>query len=364
MTKLATSENAGIAFAVTLGAGLSTGIGAAIVFSPTLVKLASRKVLASGLAFSAGVMTYVSFVEIYPNGLKNFSEIEGFDEGHAYSYGTAGFFVGIIALFLIDGFIHLFLGHNHHHEHDELSKGGEDDVSVPPCVCVTDVSPSEVDDWQRNAQQEIDENANQTGTSPGDEESSNDDVKDDTGIENPPSQDVVDAIATQKEEKKQLQIQNEKRKLNHMGLTTALAIALHNFPEGLATFVATLADPRVGLLLGIAIAIHNIPEGLCVALPIYYSTGSRMKGFLWGLGSGLAEPLAALLGWLILAPYMTNTVYAILDVLIAGLMVAISTKELLPTAHRYDPKDTVVTYSYIAGMMVMGLSLICFELTA
>merc|ERR1712085_109760 len=153
----------------------------------------------------------------------------------------------------------------------------------------------------------------------------------------------------QKEEKKQLQIQNEKRKLNHMGL---------------ATFVATLADPRVGLLLGIAIAIHNIPEGLCVALPIYYSTGSRLKGFLWGFGSGLAEPLAALLGWLILAPYMTNTVYAILDVLIAGLMVAISTKELLPTAHRYDPKDTVVTYSYIAGMMVMALSLICFELTA
>ena len=100
MTKLATSENAGIAFAVTLGAGLCTGIGAAIVFSPTLVKLASRKVLASGLAFSAGVMTYVSFVEIYPNGLKNFSEIEGFDKGHAYSYGTAGFFVGIIALFV------------------------------------------------------------------------------------------------------------------------------------------------------------------------------------------------------------------------------------------------------------------------
>ena len=242
-----------------------------------------------------------------------------------------------------------------------------EEASVSPCVCVHDVSPSEIDDWQRNAQEEIDQLQNQTSTSPGDEDFSDDSaIEDGKGKDNDngiggadadAEQDVVEII----EDKK---VQVEKRKLNHMGLTTALAIALHNFPEGLATFVATLADPRVGILLGIAIAIHNVPEGLCVALPIYYSTGSRMKGFLWGLGSGLAEPLAALLGWLVLAPFMTTTVYAILDVLIAGLMVAISVKELLPTAHRYDPKDSVVTFSYIAGMMIMGLSLILFNLTA
>ena len=94
------SGNAGIAFAVTSGAGLSTGIGAAVVFFPSLVKLASRKVLASGLAFSAGVMTYVSFAEIFPNGLKNFAEVQGLNEGEAYSYGTVGFFIGIITLFV------------------------------------------------------------------------------------------------------------------------------------------------------------------------------------------------------------------------------------------------------------------------
>jgi len=363
MTKL--SGNTGIAFAVTCGAGLSTGIGAAIVFFPSLVKLASRKVLASGLAFSAGVMTYVSFLEILPNGLKNFEEVPGLDGGKAYSYGTVGFFVGVIALFLIDGFIHICLGHNHHHDHEQSCKVDEDDVSVPPHVCVHDVSASEIDGWQRNAQQEIDQNLNQTSTSPGDEDFSENDGKDDIdtdGIEAPPA--ACGTRCNIMEEKKQFHEKHDKQKLNHMGLTTALAIALHNFPEGLATFVATLADPRVGLLLGIAIAIHNVPEGLCVALPIYYSTGSRLKGFLWGFGSGLAEPFAALLGWLVLAPYMTSTVYAILDVLIAGLMVAISTKELLPTAHRYDPKDSVATYSYIAGMMVMGLSLIFFNLTA
>jgi len=218
-----------------------------------------------------------------------------------------------------------------------------------------------------------DQNQNRTTTSPGDDLSENVAIQSNDGdnaeVENPPvEQDVSGGAAkakeSAKEEKKQFESQQERRKLNHMGMTTALAVALHNFPEGIATFIATLSDPRVGVLLAIAIGIHNVPEGLCVALPIYYSTGSRWKGFLWGLGSGLAEPLAALLGWLILAPYMTETVYAILDVLIAGLMVAISTKELLPTAHRYDPKDTVVTYSYIAGMMIMALSLVIFELTA
>lgn len=297
------------------------------------------------------------------------------NEGEAYSYGTAGFFVGIIILFIIDGIIHLFLGHHHHHDHEEMSLGklGEkvdEEASVPPCVCVNDVAPSEIDDWQRNAQDEIDQLQNQTSTSPGDDDfSDNSAIEDGKGdnannnVEegNSTKEKVVDTTALEIIEDKKVQI--EKRKLNHMGLTTALAIALHNFPEGLATFVATLTDPRVGILLGIAIAIHNVPEGLCVALPIYYSTGSRMKGFLWGLGSGLAEPLAALLGWLVLAPFMTTTVYAILDVLIAGLMVAISVKELLPTAHRYDPKDSVVTFSYIAGMMIMGLSLIFFNLT-
>ena len=267
---------------------------------------------------------------------------------------------------MIDAFIHACLGQHHHHDHDELSKVGEEiEEDVSPAVCVHDISPSQVDDWQRNAQEEIDQQQNQTLTTPGDEDSIETGKGDDNiGIDGTEQEVVETSVLESTKEEKHFEMPADKRKLNHMGLTTALAIALHNFPEGLATFVATLADPRVGILLGIAIAIHNVPEGLCVALPIYYSTGSRMRGFLWGLGSGLAEPLAALLGWLVLAPYMTSTVYAILDVLIAGLMVAISVKELLPTAHRYDPKDSVVTYSFIAGMMIMGLSLIFFNLTA
>ena len=153
---------------------------------------------------------------------------------------------------------------------------------------------------------------------------------------------------------------NDEAKLMRMSINTAIAIGLHNFPEGLATFVATLNDPKVGAVLAVAIAIHNIPEGLCVAMPIYYATGQRWKAFGWAVLSGASEPLAALLGWAVLANSFTDTMYAVLFGLVAGMMVIISVRELLPTAHRYDPEDAVVTYAFIAGMCVMALSLVLF----
>lgn len=149
--------------------------------------------------------------------------------------------------------------------------------------------------------------------------------------------------------------------LMRMSINTALAIALHNLPEGLATFVATLDDPAVGAVLAIAIAIHNIPEGLCVAMPIYYATGNRWKAFMWALFSGIAEPIAALLGWAVLANSFSDRLYGILFGVVSGMMVIISARELLPTAHRYDPEDTVVTYCFMFGMAVMAISLVLFK---
>ncbi|KAL7572406.1 hypothetical protein ACA910_006586 [Epithemia clementina (nom. ined.)] len=150
------------------------------------------------------------------------------------------------------------------------------------------------------------------------------------------------------------------RKLMAMSLNTALAIGLHNFPEGLATFVAALNDPKVGAVLAVAIAIHNIPEGLCVAMPVYYATGNKWKAFGWATLSGVAEPVAGLFGWIILAQSFSYQLYAVLFGMVAGMMVIISVRELLPTAHRYDPEDSVVTYSFIAGMGIMALSLMLF----
>lgn len=155
----------------------------------------------------------------------------------------------------------------------------------------------------------------------------------------------------------------QKKDLIKTGLSTAIAIGLHNFPEGLATFITALDDPGLGAVLAIAIGLHNIPEGLCVALPIYYATDNRWKAFMWGCFAGLTEPVAAILGWLVLANAMTDTVYAILFGFVGGIMIMISLKELIPTAHRFDPEDTVVTYSILTGMGVMAFSLVLFKLT-
>lgn len=124
--------------------------------------------------------------------------------------------------------------------------------------------------------------------------------------------------------------------------------------------MAVLEDPSVGASVAIAIGIHNIPEGVCVAMPIYYATGSRVKAFLWATLSGMTELAGAFLGWLVLSEVMTPKVYAVLFGLVAGMMVYISVKELIPTAHRYDPDDQVTTKGVVIGMVVMAISLILF----
>merc|ERR1711957_1077954 len=129
------------------------------------------------------------------------------------------------------------------------------------------------------------------------------------------------------------------KRLATMGAMTALAIAIHNFPEGLATFLATVADTEVGLSLGVAIAVHNIPEGICVAMPIYYATGNKWKAFGWSLLSGVTEPIGGIVG---------------------GMMVFIVLHELLPAAHRYMDNPAKTTAWLIAGMVIMSLSLVLF----
>ena len=148
----------------------------------------------------------------------------------------------------------------------------------------------------------------------------------------------------------------------HMSCKTAFAVALHNFPEGLATFVATLGDPKVGVILAIGIAIHNIPEGLAVSLPLYYATGNRTKAFIIGSLSGFTEVIAAFLGWAVLANAFSPTLYAVVFGVVSGMMVLISIRELLPTAHRYDPGDKYVTISFTCGMVLMALSLALMSL--
>jgi len=378
------SDNVGIAFAAVIAAGASTAVGAAVVFFPKLVKLASRRVLAGSLGFAAGVMTYVSFVEIFQKSVAAFEahalEDDKYSEDAAasrgYIFGTLSFFGGVIIMigngYLVDM---LSEGNSHGHPHvgnesdrHDPKAHGEDgnEQSVLPCLGCVEDPVTELDSWQANAAKEVEGMENQTAvesktstlndqqkqgqTKDSDMESS---FSDDEGGDKLKPEIKVDTTSFIAAEEAA-----EKQKLQNMGLQTAIAIALHNFPEGLATFVAVLDEPKVGVILAIAIGIHNIPEGLCVSLPVYYATGNRWKAFWWGALSGITEPIGAFFGWLIFATSFNEMVYGLMFGLVGGMMVMISFRELLPTANRFDPKDTVVSYSAVTGMLVMAISLV------
>jgi ZIP family zinc transporter len=150
---------------------------------------------------------------------------------------------------------------------------------------------------------------------------------------------------------------NRDRKLLRMGVFTALAIGIHNFPEGLATFTSALLDPKLGISIAVAIAIHNIPEGIAVSVPVYFATRSRKKAFSYSFLSGLAEPAGALIGYLLLMRFMNGAVFGMLFAAVAGIMVFISLDELLPSAQKYGEHHLSI-YGLIAGMAVMAVSLL------
>ncbi|GMH78484.1 hypothetical protein TrLO_g3753 [Triparma laevis f. longispina] len=304
---------------------------------------------------SAGVMMYVSFVEILVKSKDAFVE-DGTEEGEATLFSTLCFFGGVAFMGVLDVLVHKLEEQATKDRPQEFkarssSYGAEEvhDHSHGGCTA----SNKEVDEWQKKADDEISEREGKLVRRSGGNKFEMLEKKSevvDTEKALPSSAGVNDVLEDTKGDKK----------LIHMGLATALSIAIHNFPEGLATYVGAVLDPAVGATMAIAIAVHNVPEGLCVSIPIYYATGNRMKAFTWGLLSGITEPIGAIAGYLVLMNAMSQVAYGVLFGLVAGMMVRISVKELMPTAYRYDPADTVVTNSFIAGMGVMALSLVLF----
>jgi zinc transporter, ZIP family len=281
------SQEVLIAFGLTLFAGLATGIGSALAF---FTRTTNTRFLAVALGFSAGVMIYVSMVEILFKARESLVAELGISGG---SWTTlVSFFGGIAIIAVIDRMVPSMA--NPHEVRMVEDVDGKDDSK-----------PDKSD-------------GNQTG---------------DNG-EN-----------------------HKKNKLRRMGMFTALAIAIHNFPEGLATFIAALTDLSIGIPIAVAIAIHNIPEGIAISVPIYYATGSRKKAFTLSFLSGLAEPVGALIGWLVLMPYLNESMFGIIFAGVAGIMVFISLDELLPAAREYGEHHLSI-YGLIAGMAVMGVSLV------
>lgn len=256
-----------IAFSITLFAGLSTGIGSLIAF---FAKTTNTKLLSFSLGLSAGVMIYISFVEMLPD---SFGFLEH-EYGKAGSwYVIAAFFGGILISLIIDKL-------------------------VPEAE-----NPHEV-----------------------------------RFVES-----MNDAV--------------DKSKLHRMGIITAAAIAIHNFPEGIATFVAAYSDIELGIPVAAAIAIHNIPEGIAVAVPIYFATGSKRKAMKYSFLSGLSEPVGALLAFLIIMPFLNDVILGLIFAVISGIMVFISFDELLPSAQKYG-NHHIPTYGVLLGMAIMAVSLL------
>jgi len=150
---------------------------------------------------------------------------------------------------------------------------------------------------------------------------------------------------------------HDERKLMRAGVLTAVAIGIHNVPEGLATFASALSDVRLGVLIAVAIAIHNIPEGIAVSVPIFYATSSRNKAFFYSFLSGVSEPVGAVLGFLVLSSFLTPAILAGTLAFAAGIMIYISLDELLPTAHRYGHGHFVIS-GVVLGMLIMAVSLL------
>lgn len=260
------------AFGLTVFAGLSTGIGSALAF---FTKKTNTKFLSVSLGFSAGVMIYVSMIEIFFKAKNSLTAELGVKVGSWLTVGA--FFGGMLLIALIDKFIPS--GENPHEIHriEDIHEQGT----------------------QANA------------------------------------------------------------KLLRMGVFTALAVGIHNFPEGLATFISALQQPSIAIPIAFAIAIHNIPEGIAVSVPVYYATGNRKKAFFYSFLSGISEPIGALIGYLILMPFINDILFGIIFAGVAGIMVFISLDELLPSAQEYGEHHLSI-YGLVSGMAVMAVSLLLF----
>ncbi len=265
-------QNILLALGLTLIAGMSTGIGALLAF---FTRATNTKVIATALGLSAGVMVYISFMELLPEAMTTIDTLEHGKMGKIYVLAT--FFGGMALAALIDFFIPE--DENPHEYHDTSDLHGNKSTA-------------------------------QQGS-----------------------------------------------RLKRTGFMLALAIGIHNFPEGIATFVSALEGIEVALPIVIAIAIHNIPEGIAVSVPIYHTTGNRRKALTYTFLTGLAEPIGALFGFMFLIPFWTPVVSSLLLSAVAGIMVFISFDELLPSAEGFGHHHYSIG-GVIGGMVIMAISLV------
>lgn len=257
-----------VPFLLTLFAGLATGIGSCIAL---FAKRTNTKFLSISLGFSAGVMIYISFVELFSEARLSLNGYYGKNYGEFIS--IISLFFGMFLIAIIDKFIP---------ERDNPHE------------------PKDINDYSKKS-----------------------------------------------------------NSLYKMGVLSAIAISIHNFPEGIVTFISTLENYKLGIPIAFAIALHNIPEGIAVSIPIYYSTGSKKKAFYYSFLSGISEPIGGIVGYFLFKPFINQLTLGIIFASIAGIMIFISLDELLPTAEKYGEHHLSV-YGLISGMVTISISLLFF----
>jgi ZIP family zinc transporter len=269
-------------FGLTILVGLTMGLGSIFSF---FISAKHKRLMAIALSFSAGIMIYVAFMEMLPEGIHHIEEILG--EGHSW-VALIWFFAGMFLTAVVEGVVHSFAGevhsHGHNHKHEHVHNHHHHDHH-------------------------------------------------DHDKQNP--------------------------HLTKLGLMSALAIGIHNIPEGLALFTAGLKEISLAYPVAVAVIIHNIPLSIAISLPLTYSTGSKKKAFLYTLLVGLMQPLGAVLGYLVLSNHFNDLVFGILFSVVAGIMIFVSLDELLPAAQK-DEDHHISVYGAIAGMIVMAVALSFF----
>ena len=241
------------------------GLGSILSF---FISSTNKRAMSLAMSFSAGIMIYIAFMEILPEGIHHIEDYLGERFGYI---GQVWFFGGMFFTAILEGITHIFSGEVHSHGHDHYHE-------------------------------------------------------------------------------------NEDGHLANLGLMSALAIGIHNIPEGLALFRAGFNDVTVAYPVAAAIIIHNIPLGMAISLPIAYSTGSKLKAFIYTLLVGLMQPLGAVIGYVFLSNNHNDLIFGILFSMVAGIMVFVSLDELLPASQRAEDHHISV-YGAILGMIVMAIAL-------
>ena len=346
-------SNAGLGFILAFAAGAASVVGGVIcLYLPKRI-ITSPGFLAGCLSFAAGVMMYVSLVELLP-AAQHHLILDTWEADQAEVAATGLLFLGIIISEVLHMLVHWLERVRSQWRADKSgptlgSTTMPDALPVPGgCSSPGAAAVAPPSDCAQAHSPVPDEELAVVPTCIGSQQSTASSL---------PNSEVPELLASEP-----APIPSHAPDLTASTLFTTLAICLHNFPEGAATLVSTLADPTLGVVIAIALVCHNIPEGVVIAIPTYASSESRRTAILWTVVAAAAEPIGAGLVWAVLMNALTDTVYGVMFAIVGGIMVHICARELLPSAARYDPAGRVLAVGTLLGMFVMAFSLVMIKI--